>query len=45
VPRRNIPDLNDIERTDLASMSRQELEELAWRWRELARSLAKGPIN
>jgi IS1 family transposase len=40
VPRRNIPDLNDIERTDLASMSRQELEELAWRWRELARSLA-----
>ncbi len=32
--------MNDIERTDLASMSRQELEELAWRWRELARSLA-----
>jgi IS1 family transposase len=40
VPRRNIPDLNDIERTDLASMSRTELEELAWRWRELARSLS-----
>jgi transposase len=40
VPRRNIPDLNDIDRSDLASMSRKELEELAWRWRELARSLA-----
>jgi transposase len=40
VPHRTIPDLNDIERTDLASMSRKELEELAWRWRELARSLA-----
>ena len=40
MPHRTIPDLNDIERTDLASMSRKELEELAWRWRELARSLA-----
>jgi transposase len=40
VPRRFAPDLNDIKRTDLATMSREELEELAWRWRELARSLA-----
>ena len=40
MPRRFAPDLNDIKRTDLATMSREELEELAWRWRELARSLA-----
>ncbi len=40
MPRRFAPELNDIKRTDLASMSREELEELAWRWREMARSLA-----
>jgi len=42
VPRRFAPELNDIKRTDLASMSRGELEDLAWRWREMARSLANG---
>jgi len=40
VPRRTIPELNNIDRDDFASMSRKELEELARRWRELARSLA-----
>ena len=40
MPRRFDPDLNDMERTDLAAMSREELEELAWRLHELARSLA-----
>jgi transposase len=40
VPRRFDPDLNDIKRTDLAVISREELEDLAWRWHELARSLA-----
>ncbi len=34
------PELNDIKRADLANMSREELEERAWRWRELARELA-----
>ena len=40
VPRRFDPDLNDIKRTDLAALSRKELEDLAWRLHELARSLA-----
>jgi hypothetical protein len=40
VPRRFDPDLNDIKRTDLAVMSREELEEWAWRLHELARLLA-----
>ena len=40
MPRRTIPELNNIDRDDFASMSRKELEELARRWRELARSLA-----
>jgi transposase len=40
VPPRFAPDLKDVKRTDLATMSREELEELAWRWHELARSLA-----
>jgi transposase len=40
VPRRFDSDLNDIKRTDLAVMSREELEELAWRLHELARLLA-----
>jgi len=34
------PDLIDIERTDLAGMSREELEDLAWRQREALRALA-----
>jgi transposase len=40
VPRRFVPDLNDMKRTDLAVISLEELEDLAWRWHELARSLA-----
>jgi len=40
VPRRFDSDLNDIKRTDLAVMSREELEEWAWRLHELARLLA-----
>ncbi|MGO9740888.1 MAG: IS66 family transposase [Roseiarcus sp.] len=38
--RRFDPDLDDIERADLATMSREELEERAWRWREAYRALA-----
>jgi transposase len=45
VPRRFDPDLNDMERTDLAAMSREELEELAWRLHELARSLANRAVE
>jgi transposase len=40
VPRRFAPELNDIKRTDLAVMSREDLEDLAWRLHELARLLA-----
>jgi transposase len=40
VPRRFDSDLNDIKRTDLATMSREEVEEWGWRQHELARSLA-----
>jgi hypothetical protein len=40
VPRRFDPNLNDIKRTDLATMSREEVEEWGWRQHELARSLA-----
>jgi transposase len=40
VVRRFAPELNDIKRADLASMSREELEDLAWRFRDLARSIA-----
>jgi len=40
VPRSTVPDLNDIKRTDLSAMSRDELENLTWRLHELARSLA-----
>ena len=40
MPGRFDPYLNDIKRTDLAVMSREELEELAWRLHELARLLA-----
>ncbi|HKM82821.1 MAG TPA: transposase, partial [Candidatus Acidoferrum sp.] len=32
--------MKDIDRTDLAAMSREELEDLAWRLHELARALA-----
>ena len=38
--RRFAPDLNDIKREDLARMPREELEERAWRWHEMARELA-----
>jgi hypothetical protein len=40
VPRRFAPDLNDVRRTDLAAMSREELEAWGWRQHELARELA-----
>jgi hypothetical protein len=40
VPRRFAPDLNDVQRTDLATMSRAELEAWGWRQHELARELA-----
>ena len=40
MPRRLAPDLNDVQRTDLATMSRQELEAWGWRQHELARELA-----
>ncbi len=40
MPPRFAPDLKDIDRTDLAAMSREELEDLAWRLHELARALA-----
>jgi transposase len=40
VPPRFAPDLKDIERTDLAAMPRKELEDLAWRLRELVRAQA-----
>jgi len=40
VPGRFAPDLNDIKRTDLATMSREEVEDWGWRQHELARSLA-----
>jgi len=40
VPRRFDTNLNDIKRTDLATMSREEVEEWGWRQHELARSLA-----
>jgi hypothetical protein len=40
MPCPSLAELKDIKRSDLAAMSRDELEELAWQWRELARSLA-----
>jgi transposase len=40
VSRRFASDLNDIKRTDLAAMTREEVEEWGWRQHELARSLA-----
>ena len=40
VPRRFDPRLKDIRRTDLAAMSREEVEAWGWRQHELARELA-----
>ncbi len=40
MPRRFDPDLKDVQRTDLATMSREELEAWGWRQHELARELA-----
>jgi hypothetical protein len=40
VPRRFDPDLKDVQRTELAAMSREELEAWGWRQHELARELA-----
>jgi hypothetical protein len=40
MPCPSLAELNDIKRSDLAALSRDELEEQAWRWRNLARSLA-----
>ena len=40
MPPQFAPELKDIDRTDLAAMSREELEDLAWRLHELARALA-----
>ena len=40
MPRLRIPELTEFERADLSGLPRQELEDLAWRFRELARTLA-----
>lgn len=40
MPCPNLAELKDIKRSELAAMSRDELEAQAWQWRELARSLA-----
>src|SRR5512135_3619521 len=40
MPRLNIADLTDYERADLSALPRPALEDLAWQFRELARSLA-----
>src|SRR4051812_50108579 len=40
MPRLRIPELTEFERADLSGLPRQELEDLAWRFRELARALA-----
>jgi hypothetical protein len=40
MPHSSIPDLTDPERSQLSALSRQELEELAWQFHELAHSLA-----
>jgi hypothetical protein len=41
MPRTNIPDLTDPDRASLSALPRQELEDLAWQFRELLRSLAE----
>jgi hypothetical protein len=40
MPSLRIADLTEPERAHLSALSRQELEELAWHFRELARSRA-----
>src|SRR4051794_41615520 len=40
MPRLRIPESTEFERADLSGLPRQELEDLAWRFRELARTLA-----
>ena len=40
MPRLSIPELTEFERADLSDLPRQELEDLARRFRELARTLA-----
>src|SRR3954465_10190759 len=40
MPRLRIPELTEFERAALSGLPRQELEDLAWRFRELARTLA-----
>src|SRR4051812_50208028 len=40
MPRLRIPELTEFERADLSGLPRQELEDLAWRFPELARALA-----
>src|ERR1035437_4518952 len=40
MPRLSIPELSQYERADLSVLARQELEDLAWRFREVARTLA-----
>ena len=40
MPRLRVPELTEFERADLSGLPRQELEDLAWRFRELARTLA-----
>jgi transposase len=40
MPRLRIPEFTEFERADLSGLPRQELEDLAWRFRELARTLA-----
>jgi len=40
MPRLSIPELTQYDRADLSDLPRKELEDLAWRFRELLRSLA-----
>ncbi len=40
MPRLSIPELNQYDRADLSVLPRAELEDVAWRFRELARMLA-----
>ena len=40
MPRLYLPELSQYERGDLSDLSRRELEDLAWRFREIARGLA-----
>ena len=40
MPRLSIPQLSQYERADLSVLPRKELEDLAWLFREVARTLA-----